>query len=109
MTPKQKLIQKLQEFVWEKDLWILEKTAEETESGCPKFIRVNRDLNDKIPNLVDEVIGIVVDLVNTVEVKGNFTKENEEKAELLNQKLMPSVKKAIISSLTQDITNNNKE
>jgi len=26
------------------DIWQLEKTAEETKSGCPRFTRINRDL-----------------------------------------------------------------
>ena len=32
------------------DIWKLEKTAEETESGHPKFVRVNRDIINLITN-----------------------------------------------------------
>lgn len=36
------------------DLWVLEKTADETESGCQKFVRVNRDIKQKLLALNEE-------------------------------------------------------
>lgn len=36
------------------DVWQLEKTAEQTDSGCPAFIRINRDLLSFIKKVRDE-------------------------------------------------------
>ncbi len=47
------LVERISEVINETDLWRLEQTAEETESGCPKFVRVNREILQAIDIIKD--------------------------------------------------------
>lgn len=44
---REDLVKKINEFG---DIWILEKIGEETDSGCPKFVRCNRDFISSLIN-----------------------------------------------------------
>lgn len=48
------------------DIWRLEKIAEETGSGCPKFVRINRELESTISHQNKLLIEAVLSDVDVV-------------------------------------------
>lgn len=54
-TKQKELLAKIVEMIDEfGDIWKLEKTAEETDSGCPSFIRINRGIKEKLLSYIKE-------------------------------------------------------
>lgn len=48
---REEALKEAEKIINSQDLWLLEETAEKTESGCPAFVRINRDLVSALSKL----------------------------------------------------------
>lgn len=109
-TPKQKLIQKLQEFVGKDMPRVIKMNGgrEMANSASFGYNQALAQLRDKIPNLVDEVIEVVVGQVNKIKKSIQEKEGKDIDSWTETGKVAYFYVDKLLSALTQDITNDNK-